>query len=119
MTENRRQKRVSSLIKEVLSLLLIDAVQDLHSTGLISITRIEMTKDLKTAYVYLSFYGAEHREEILEGLNERVGYFRKSIASEINLKYNPMLIFSYDPILSYEEKIDSLLAKIKKDEKTS
>jgi ribosome-binding factor A len=119
MTETRRQKRVSSLIKEVLSQLLIDAVQDLHSSGLISITRIEMTKDLKTAYVYLSFYGAEHREEILEKLIERVGYFRKSVASKTNLKYNPLLIFSYDPILSYEEKIDSLIDKIKKDEKSS
>lgn len=118
MTESRRQKKVSRLIKDVLSRLLIDSFQGAHPSSLISITHIEMTKDLKTAFVYISLYGTEQREQILKELNERVGYFRKSIASQTKLKYNPLLIFSYDPILSYEEKIDSLIDKIKKDEES-
>jgi ribosome-binding factor A len=119
MTESRRQKRVASLIKEALSQLLIDTIQDLYPSSLITITRIEITKDLKTAYVYLSVFGTDQKEQILGVLNERTGYFRKSVASRTNLKYNPMLIFSYDPIISYEEKINTLIKKIKKDEKSS
>ena len=118
MEENLRQKKVSSLIKEVLSQFIIDTVQDSYESSLITITRIEITKDLKTAHVYLSLFGTEHKEQILDVLNERMGYFRKYIASHTNLKYNPMLIFSYDPILSYKEKIDTLLDQLKKDEKS-
>jgi ribosome-binding factor A len=118
MEESRRQKKVSSLIKEVLSQILIDTVQDTFESSLIAITRIEITKDLKIAHVYLSLFGNEHEEQILEALKERMGYFRKHIASQTNLKYNPMLIFSYDPILSYEERIDTLLEKLKKDERS-
>jgi ribosome-binding factor A len=119
MEESRRQKKVSSLIKEVLSQNLIDTVQDSFESSLITITRVEIAKDLKTAHVYLSLLGKEPIEQILEVLNARVGYFRKYIASRTNLKYNPMLIFSYDPNLIYEEKIDTLLEKLKKDEKSS
>jgi ribosome-binding factor A len=118
MDESRRQKKVSSLLKEVLSQILIDTVRDAFETSLITITRVETTKDLKTARVYLSLFGEEHKEQILDALNERTGFFRRYIASRTNLKYNPMLIFSYDPILSHEEKIDTLLDKIKKDERS-
>jgi ribosome-binding factor A len=68
--------------------------------------------------VYVSLFGKEHKEQILEALNERTGFFRRYVASRTNLKYNPMLIFSYDPVLSYEEKIDTLIKKLKKDEKS-
>jgi len=108
MEESRRQKKISSLIKEVLSQTLIDTVQDTFEASLITITRVEITKDLNTAHVYLSLFGKEHKEQILEVLNERMGYFRKYVASRTNLKYNPLLIFSYDPSLSYEEKIDTI-----------
>jgi len=118
MKESRRQKKVASLIKEVLGQILIDTVKDSFGSSLLTITQIAITKDLKTAHVYLSLLEKEHKEPILKMLDERVGYFRKYIASRTDLKYNPMLIFSYDPVLDYEEKIDALLDKIKNDEKS-
>jgi ribosome-binding factor A len=119
MEESRRQKKVASLVKEVLGQILIDTVQDKFGSSLITITRVEITKDLKSAHIYVSIFGNEHKEQILEVLNERMGYFRKHIASRTKLKYNPLLIFSYDPFLGYEEKIDTLLKKVKKDERSS
>lgn len=112
----RRQKRVASLIKEELSLLLIEGIQD-SSSGLITVTRVEMSHDLKTAYIYLSIFGREDKETILELLHKKKGYLRKSIASKVKLKYNPMLIFSFDQDPEYEEKIDRLIESIKKNEK--
>ena len=112
---SRRQKRVASLIKEQLSHLLIEGIQD-SSSGLITITRVEMSPDLKTAHIYLSVFGGEQDEAILELLEEKKGYLRKSIATKVKLKYNPLLIFSFDPNPDYEEKIDKLIKHIKKDE---
>jgi len=112
----RRQKRVASLIKEELSHLLIEGIQD-SSSGLITITRVEMSPDLKTAHIYLSIFGGEQKETILELLDKKKGYLRKSIASNVKLKYNPLLIFSFDKGLEYEAKIDKLLENIKKNER--
>ena len=112
----RRQKRVASLIKEELSHLLIEEIQD-SSSGLITITRVEVGTDLKTAHVYLSIFGGEQKETILELLDKKKGYLRKSIASKVKLKYNPLLIFSFDQNPDYEARIDKLLENIRKDEK--
>jgi ribosome-binding factor A len=116
MNKTRRQKRVGSLIKEEVSRLLLEGIKG-SSSYLITVTRVEMSSDLKAAYVYLSFFGGEKEETILELLEARKGYLRKSIASKVKLKYNPMLIFSLDPSTEYEEKIDSAIKKIKKNEK--
>jgi len=113
---DRRQKRVGSLIKEELSQLLVEEFQNLFS-GLITITRIEMSADLKSAHVYLSFYGQKKKEEILEVIEKKKGYLRKSIASKVKLKYNPKLIFSIDRTPEYEEKIEKLIKLIKKNER--
>lgn len=116
MNTSRRQKRVASLIKEEVSRLLIEEVQDSFS-GLITVTKVDMTADLKTAYVYLSIFGIEQKDAIFTFLDQKKGFFRKSVASKVKLKYNPMLIFSLDPSPEYQMKIDSLLKEIKKDEK--
>ncbi len=113
---SRRQKKVASLIKEELSRLLVEEFQNFFSS-LITITRIEMSADLKSAYVYLSFYGQKKKEEILEVIEKKKGYLRKSIASKVKLKYNPKLIFSIDRTSEYEEKIEKLIKLVKKNEK--
>ena len=112
MSESLRQKKVASLIKETLSRLLIETFQD-SSSGLITITKVEMTPDLRTSHVYLSLFSQGMDESLMEMLEKRKGYLRKSIASQTKLKYNPMLIFSVDPSSMYEEKIDKLLKRLK------
>ncbi|UCC41171.1 MAG: 30S ribosome-binding factor RbfA [Candidatus Aminicenantes bacterium] len=116
MNVTRRQKRVGSLIKEEIGRLLVEEIQD-FSSCLITVTRVEMSSDLKNAYIYFSVFGSEKKETILERLEARKGHLRKSIASKVKLKYNPMLIFSPDPLIEYEERIDSAIKKIKKNEK--
>ena len=114
MNESRRQKKVSSLLKKVLSQQLIEDIQA-SSTGLISITEINISKDLKTAHVRLSMFGTEQKDQVLDMINKKSGYFRKIIASKTNLKYNPTLIFLHDPMIEYEDRLDQLIDKIKND----
>lgn len=114
--DSRRQKKVASVIQNELSQLFVESFQDSNS-GLISITRVEMSKDLKTAQIYISVFESSKSSSILELLNARKGYLRKSIASKTKLKYNPMIIFYPDFSLSSEKKIDEILEKIKKNAK--
>lgn len=116
MHESRRQKRVSNLIKEELSRLFITSFQD-STSGLITITHVSMSKDLKNAHVYLSILGHSPKQEILDLINARKGYLRKTIASKIKLKYNPMLIFSLDESFDFEERIQEVMKTLNKNEK--
>jgi len=108
----RRPRRVANLIQETLGRILIQEFQGTGS-GLITVTRVEITADLQTAHVYVSFIGAIDPEEALTILQKRIGYLRKIIASEVKLKYNPTLIFSLDPTPEYESRIDRLIKRIK------
>jgi ribosome-binding factor A len=112
----RRAKRVASLIKETISRILIRDFQG-TGAGLITVTRVEMTADLQAAHVYLSFFGEVEAEASLALLEKRKGYLRKSVASEVKLKYNPTLIFSQDPTPEYENRIDSLIERLKDGQK--
>ena len=115
MESSRRPKRVASLIKEALGRILLREFQG--GSGLITVTRVEMTADLQTARVYLSFFGGIHEDEVLELIEKRKGYLRKSIASEVKLKYNPHLIVVRDPAPEYERRLDRLMENLKDDEK--
>ena len=116
MESSRRPKRVASLIKEALSRIMLREFQS-EGSGLITVTRVEMTADLQSARVYLSFFGGSREDEILELIAKRQGYLRKSIASEVKLKYNPQLIFVRDPAPEYESRLDALMDRLKDDEK--
>lgn len=76
MTESRRQKKVASLIKDALSHILIESIQ-VSSNSLVTISKVEMTPDLKTAHVYLSCFSQEPDPSILEKLEKKKGVYPK------------------------------------------
>ena len=115
MNDTRRQKKVASLIKEELSRQMLYIFRD-SSECILTVSRVEMTKDLKTAHVYLSCYGKGDTSAFFQQVKEKSGYIRKIIASKIKLKYNPLLIFYLDNTTEIQEKIDKILEQIKKDE---
>jgi len=110
----RRPKRVASLIKATLGRILVREFQGTGS-GLITVTRVEMTADLQNARVFVSFFGNIDPQEGLALLERRKGYLRRAIASEVKLKYNPTLVFSADPATEYERRIDRLIERLKDD----
>jgi ribosome-binding factor A len=111
----RRPKRVAQLIQETLSRILLEEFQG--ASGLITVTRVEMSADLQTAHITLSIFGITQEEAFWERLEKSKGYLRKSIASKVKLKYNPTLIFHRDPAPDYASRIDGLIERLKNDKK--
>ncbi len=109
----RRQKRVAGLIQDELSRVFIQDIQRSFNC-LITITRVEMPADLKSATIYLTVMGSDDPDHILESIRQRAGHFRKIIASAVNIKYNPQLFFILDPVPEYEARIDDLIVRTKK-----
>lgn len=76
-----------------------------------------MSKDLKTAYIFISLFGCREKEKILDLIEKRKGFLRKSIASKTKLKYNPLLNFSLDETPEYEKRIDKIIKNMRKNER--
>jgi ribosome-binding factor A len=115
MRENLRQKRVARVVREALALSIRELFPE-SELGILSITRVQMTSDFRSATVYFTVFGPQDPDHVLSILRENKGHLRKSIASHTKLKYNPMLIFSLDPAQKYEASIDRILDDLGKNE---
>ena len=86
-------------------------------TGMISVTKVKVTPDLKYAKVYVSILNPKNLSKTLSGLKESAGFIRSRVAQTVNLRITPELVFEYDDSIEYGEKIDAILRELKKDEK--
>lgn len=109
-----RGRRVAELIQEELGRLLIREFR-VPGTGIVTVTRVEMSPDLLAARVFLSVFGSPEPEGVLAGLESRKGFFRKALASRVKLKYNPALFFVLDPGPEHADRIDRIIERTRKD----
>jgi len=108
-----RTRRVAELVRAELSQLLLLEFQD-PSSGLITVTRVEMTPDLLTARVFLSVFGGADPAVLLDRIERGKGALRRALAPRVKLKYNPELFFALDPGPEHQDLIDRLLEETKK-----
>ncbi len=105
---DRRPKRVAELLRSHLGLLFIREIQPLVSS-LVTVTRVKISPDLLTARVFLTVLGPDDPSRVLELLREKTPHLRHSIATSINLKYNPTLVFELDPEPEWQTKLEDLI----------
>ena len=110
--ERLRPKRVGRLLQEALGPVLLEDLRTI-TPAVVSVTRVEVPADLRTARVFISVYGPEDPERILAHLETRTGFLRKILASSVKLKYNPMLFFALDPSAEIDDRIDRALQSAK------
>ena len=113
---NRMNKIDEELIKEISSIISME-LKNPHLTGLISVTKVKTTPDLKYARVYVTMINEKSKKENLSILKKSSGYIRSAIAKKINLRNTPELIFEFDDSLEYGSRIDEILKDITKDMK--
>jgi ribosome-binding factor A len=112
---NRRIERLSDLLKQEISSILMLKIQD-PRLSLCSVTDVVLSKDCRHAKVYVSVIGsAQHKEECMKGLNKAAGFIRHELG-HVQLKYVPTLAFYHDTGAEYSQHIEELLKSVKKDE---
>ena len=109
---NNRLARTNDDIQRVLSELLRNVKDPRVQQGMISVTRVETTGDLRYAKVWLSVYGMKDEKEFKRGLKSASGWLRKELASSMNLRYTPELVFELDHSIEYGAHISSLLNEL-------
>jgi ribosome-binding factor A len=96
--EFTRAERVSDAIQQELAVLIRENVRD-PRVGMVSVTEVEVSRDLAYAKAHVSFVGDRSQDEIDEGLaalNGASGYLRKLLAGSIKLRITPKINFFSD-----------------------
>jgi ribosome-binding factor A len=102
--------------KEVSSIIQYD-IRDPRLTAMVSVTKVDVTKDLRYAKVYVSVFGNEEsRTNTLNALKGSSGFIRREIGHRISLRYTPEIIIELDNTIEQGMHIDALLEKIKEKE---
>ncbi len=100
-----RQEKVNSLLKNLAASFLSKKTADV----LITITRIETSKDLKSAKIFISIFPENKEKETLIWLNGEKNELRKFIGSQIKMKFLPSLEFEIDKEERSRKRIEELL----------
>jgi len=106
-----RTEKISEMIKKEISLIFLHKISD-PALGLVTITDVKVTPDVKLAKIYISIFDKSTRPEALKKIESISGFIRSELAHRIKLRFVPELKFFLDETLDYVEKIESLIKKI-------
>lgn len=114
-TNSNRMARVDEELKRELSNIINYEVKNSNVTGMISVTKVKTSPDLKYAKVSVSIINSKNVKQTLAGLKAASGFIRSRIAEKMNLRVTPELVFELDESLVYGEKIDRILEQVMKE----
>lgn len=83
-------------------------------TGMVSITRVDTSSDLRYARVYVSVLDKNQEKDVLKGLKSASGFLRRELGSALRLRYTPELQFSADDSIQYGAHILELLQDVER-----
>ena len=107
-----RQARLAAALRVEISDLVAREVKDprVHAAGLVTVTRVELSPDLRSARAYVSFTGdAAAGAAAVKALTGAVGFLRGEVARRLSLRRAPDLRFIHDRTAEHVAKIDALL----------
>lgn len=110
--------RTNDDIQRVISSLLRNVKDPRVQQGMISVTRVETTGDLRYSKIWLSVLGMKDEKEFKKGLKSASGWLRRELGSAMNLRYTPELVFEVDHSIEYGAHISQVINSldIKQDE---
>ena len=114
MADNRRPDRVAEAIREEIANFLASEVKDPRITGMVTVTAVEVSRDLRNAVVFVSVMGYDStRASTFEGLDSVAGHLRAHVGRALSLRLAPTISFRPDESIARAARIESLLAQIK------
>ncbi len=116
MPSYRLDRTSEDIMRELTAIL--RTVKDPRVTGsLLSIVRVDVSRDLSYATVYVSsMNGIDAAKEAVKGLKSAAGYMRRELGHALSLRYTPELRFVADDSIEYSAGIAAAINRIKKEE---
>ena len=111
MASNRIQ-RINEDVQRCLSGLIREIKDPRVNQGMISITGVDVTGDLRWCKVYISVLGLQNEKEFLKGLRSASGWLRKELGHALSLRYTPELVFQLDKSIEYGAHINMVINEL-------
>jgi ribosome-binding factor A len=109
---NNRLGRIEEEVKRELSDIINNDLKDPRIKGLISITKVSVSRDLKHSKVYISILGKENESgDVLKALKSGRGYIRREVSHRLNLRSTPEFEFIHDHSIEQGTYISELIEK--------
>jgi ribosome-binding factor A len=108
----RRNERLSEEIREDVARI-VGQLKD-PRIGFVTVTRVELTPDLRTAHVHVGILGGgPGREKTLTGLRQAAGFVRRELGRRLHVRHTPEIAFRYDEGLDATERVARLLDEVR------
>ena len=104
--------RTNDDIQFVLSKLINEVKDPRVQQGMISVTRVETTGDLRYSKVWLSVMGMRDEKEFKKGLKSASGWLRRELGNSMNLRHTPELVFEVDHSIEYGAHISEVISSL-------
>lgn len=115
---SQRAERVAELIKQEISKLLQKGLKD-PRIGFVTVTGVEVSKDLRSSKVYFSVLGDEQaKAESMAGLNAANGFIRRELGKFLHLSHTPEIVFKFDKSIEYGAHINQIIHGLNSDERS-
>ena len=112
----QRIDRISEEVRREVDAIIRDELSDPRISGTFSVTRAEVTGDLRYAKIYVSVLEDEKRDDLMDALKNARGFIRHSLGKRMIIRYTPELIFVSDQNIEYGVHIAKVLAETMKTE---
>jgi ribosome-binding factor A len=109
----RRLERLADQIRSEVAAMIATELRD-PRIGLVTVTRVELSGDLRYGRVLISVLGNEEAQQrTLEGLSSAAGYLRREVGRRLRLRHTLELSFVLDHGIEQLQRIENLLQKLK------
>ena len=118
MADHRRSDRVAEAIRAEVATFLSARAKDPRITAMVTVTGVEVTRDLRHAKVFVSMLGDDaQKQQTLEGLSSLAGFLRSHLGRTLQLRSAPQVAFRLDESIARASRIESLLAQLPENER--
>ena len=107
----QRIDRISEEVRRETDAIIREELNDPRIGGTWSVTRAEVTGDLRYAKIYVSVLEDDRREALMEALKNAKGFIRRALGKRMIIRYAPELIFISDKNIEYGVHIAKVLAE--------
>ena len=107
-----RNRRVAQFIKEELAVF-IQREFPMNQYGMITLTNVDVSPDLKNATIYMTSLGSDNsRENLVSELNEQAGHFRHELSHIMTTRGVPSLRFKYDESIERAQRLTDIINSV-------